>query len=465
MKGTVDQYYFIGIGGAGMSALALYCKNAGKKVAGYDRQESTVTQGMVEKGIPIHYQDDVDNIPENMANLVNKENTWVVYTPAVPANHKELTYFTNAGYKIVKRAELLGIFAADKPTIAISGTHGKTTITAMVAHIFKTAGLDFVAFLGGISVNYGTNLVISGRGNTVLVEADEYDRSFLQLYPQLALVTSIDPDHLDVYGEHRDMVSSFNQFLSQVSIDGQVLVNSTISQNLDIPNTCQAATYSIEEKAHYSAENIRIENEQYVFDIHLPKEKVEGVRTGLPGRHNVENAIAAAGIASLMGVDARTIKTSLESFKGVKRRFEYQHRSKNIVYIDDYAHHPAELDACISSARELFPGKKITGVFQPHLYSRTRDLCEGFAASLSLLDKLILLDIYPAREKPIPGVDAAIILDKVKIKDKQLIGKAQLLEALNSEDEGVLLTMGAGDIDAMVEPIKNMLDQRVLGAA
>jgi len=447
-----------------MSALALYCQKAGKQVAGYDRMESDITKELENQGVSIHYKDDISKIPKAMADLANKDKTWIVYTPAVPPTHKELTYFKDAGYQIVKRAELLGLLAADKPTIAISGTHGKTTITAMTAHIFKSAGLDFVAFLGGVSVNYGTNLIFSGHGNTVLVEADEYDRSFLQLYPQIAVVTSLDPDHLDVYGAKEEMERSFNQFLSQVAVNGQVLINSRALPHMDVPKNCHSASYSISQKANYSAENIRIENEKYVFDIHMPHGQIEEVRTGLPGRHNVENAIAAASVAILMGVDASSIKTALESFSGVKRRFEYQHRSKSIIYIDDYAHHPAELDACISSARELFPGKKITGIFQPHLYSRTRDLCDGFASSLSMLDKLILLDIYPAREKPIPGVDSSIILDKVDLEDKQLIAQEKLIEQLIIEDGEVLLTMGAGDIDAMVEPIKVMLDNRVSGA-
>jgi UDP-N-acetylmuramate--alanine ligase len=455
----IRYVYLLGIGGIGMSALARYFKADGKVVSGYDKTPTPLTQNLSDEGIEIHFEDDVNRIPVAVRNVDNKSQVLVILTPAVPADHSELAFFKSNGYEIAKRSKVLGMLTADHFTLAVAGTHGKTTTSTLLAHILHSAGLNCSAFLGGISTNFGSNLLIgdsSKPDHKVVVEADEFDRSFLTLFPDLAIITSMDADHLDIYGDPNEMQNTYRAFAAQVKPDGMLLHK----KGLEVGNTaCRRLTYSIKENesADFKGENIRVENGAYKFTLETPSLKIEGLTLGLPGRHNVENAVAASGLALECGVKPSYLKVALASFKGAQRRFEVHVKNEDVVYIDDYAHHPEELRAAISSARELFPDKKIAGIFQPHLYSRTRDFADGFAESLSLLDTLYMIELYPAREKPIPGVDSQMILDKVSIADKQLLSREDLLIKLKSEKPQVLLTLGAGDIDQLVKPIAQIL--------
>ncbi|MDR0560179.1 MAG: UDP-N-acetylmuramate--L-alanine ligase [Prevotellaceae bacterium] len=444
--------YFIGIGGIGMSALARFYKYHKYEVAGYDSTPSELTGELENSGISIHYNDGVENIPEKFRD----RETIVVYTPAIPDSSKELNYFRQNGNRLMKRAAMLGHIARDRKVFAVAGTHGKTTTSTMLAYLLTKIANGCTAFLGGISKNYDTNLLLS-TNNVMVAEADEYDRSFLQLYPYVAVVTAADADHLDIYGTEHEMKKSFGDFVSQISSDGALV----LKKGVDIPldgTSCKIYSYSLDDSsADFYASDIKNENGFYSFTVHTPFYTVENCKLGTPGKVNVENAVAAVAascFASVAGKDC--IRELLKSFSGVKRRFDIQVNTSEHVYIDDYAHHPEELNAAISSVRQMFPNRKITGVFQPHLFTRTRDFADGFARSLSLLDELILLDIYPARELPIEGVSSQIIFDKVTLANKQMCSKDQLINLLENTAIDVLITMGAGDIDRFVEPVKNL---------
>ena len=457
----IQHVYFIGIGGIGMSALARYFNQKGKMVSGYDKTPTELTDALIDEGIDIHFTDNVNNIPSELRHkdLVH-HNTLIVYTPAIPKDHNELNYFIDNGFNLKKRSEVLGMITEEAFTIAVAGTHGKTTTSSMIAHLLKSAGVDCSAFLGGIAKNFHSNLVVgkNEKGKTVfVVEADEYDRSFLTLHPDIAVITSMDADHLDIYGDSKFLEDSYRLFAQQVKPGGKLIHKKGLPLNdIDV----NRSAYSLSNHCDYSASDIRISNHQYHFNWNNSSTSIADLTSRMPGLHNVENAVAAISVARQMGISPEKIAAGLKSYEGVKRRFDYQLNEKKIVFIDDYAHHPEELRACIASVNELYPGKKITGIFQPHLYSRTRDFVEGFAKSLSMLDRLILLDIYPAREAPILGVTSEIIFNKVTIADKILTTKENAIEELSKVDVEVLLTMGAGDIDQLVDPVKNYLEKR-----
>ena len=444
-----------------MSALARYFNAMGKSVSGYDKTRTKLTEELVGEGIDIHYEDHIRNIPKAIKELpYDIENILIVYTPAVPKDHSEYMFFSLNGFNIKKRAEVLGLITASSITLAVAGTHGKTTTSSLTAHIFKTAGLDPTAFLGGITQNYKTNLLLSsqlGTNNIVVVEADEYDRSFLTLHPEIAVITSMDADHLDIYGDKKHVEESFILFSKQVR--SKLIVKKNLEKNFG--DEKKVITYSLnDDSANYFAKNIRIDNGAYHYDIVTPHYIFENITLGLPGLHNVENSIAASAIAVEMNVSETNIREALKTFKGVKRRFDYQIKTDKLVFIDDYAHHPEELKATISSVKEMYPDKKITGVFQPHLFSRTRDFADDFAKSLDLLDQCILMEIYPARELPIEGVNSQLLLNKMKSGTKSISQKENLVEDIEKLHPEVLLTMGAGDIDTFVEAIKNKLENK-----
>lgn len=442
--------YFVGIGGIGMSALARYFHTMGKNVFGYDRTTTKLTAELIAEGIGITFEDDLDTIPDK---FMSKEDTLIVFTPAIPKDHQQLSYFRLNNFSILKRSQVLGLLSDDLNGIGIAGTHGKTTVSTITAHIFHTSALGCNAFLGGISRNYQSNLLLSKDSSWVILEADEFDRSFLQLHPKLALITSMDADHLDIYGDKSELEKSFYEYVSQIKQGGTLVYKKDLKINVEGVNHY---TYSLNDSADFYADNIKLVEGFYQFDLIHPNGKFEKLHFSYPGKINVENAIAASSIAILAGVKENEIRSALSSFKGVRRRFDYQIRKDELVFIDDYAHHPKELSESISSVREIYPNKKITGIFQPHLFSRTKDFADGFAQSLSLLDEVILLDIYPARELPIPGVDSNLILQKISVP-ACLCKKEELIDLLKSKELEVLLTLGAGDIDKLVEPIKNML--------
>lgn len=458
----IHNVYLIGIGGIGMSALARFFNAGGKKIAGYDKTPTFLTDEMLKENINIHFEDDIKLIPAAFTNPELKSNTLIIYTPAIPVEHDELNWFIDRGYTVVKRSEVLGLITKQSYTIAVAGTHGKTTTSSIIAHLLKQGGVDCNAFLGGIAKNYNSNLILGNSWNNkskpvVVVEADEFDRSFLTLFPDIAVITSMDADHLDIYQDKSNLEDSYREFASQVKHNGLVIHKSGL--DLRVSNKSNY-TYSITTSADFKGENILIKNNKYTFDFTYKEKKFEGLTLGLPGRHNVENAVAAIAVALRMDITAEKFTEALSTYEGVKRRFEFHIRSPKITFIDDYAHHPEELRAAISSVKELYPNKKITGIFQPHLYTRTRDFSDAFAESLSLLDELILLDIYPAREQPIYGVSSNLILEKVTNIHKVLSSKEKLLQELMSRNTEVLLTLGAGDIDQLVEPIKELLIQK-----
>jgi UDP-N-acetylmuramate--alanine ligase len=453
-------YYFLGIGGIGMSALARYFNHYGKTVYGYDKTSSALTVELEKENIPCHYSEDVELLKKILSKY-KPEEVLVVYTPAVPKNHAEYVYLTSNNYVIKKRSEVLGEITKQFKTIAIAGTHGKTTTTTLVTHLLKIAGINCYSFMGGISKNYGTNLLLGDPNDKdayVVVEADEYDRSFLTLFPQIAVITSVDADHLDIYGNKDAMHESYLLFSKQVKKDGVLIVKKNVDNELKL--TDKRLIYSLNLNTGYCAENVRVENGEFNYDIKSEVEAVNGATIGLPGLHNVENSIAAVAVVQQLGVKAEKIKEALRSFQGVKRRFDYRVKNSKVVYIDDYAHHPEELKAAIGAAKQLYPDKKVTGIFQPHLFTRTRDFADGFAESLDMLDECILLDIYPARELPIGGVTSQMLLDKMKLKQKHLVKKENLMEFLKDKPLEVLMTMGAGDIDKFVQPIEEMLKKR-----
>ncbi|MDQ3108590.1 MAG: UDP-N-acetylmuramate--L-alanine ligase [Bacteroidota bacterium] len=463
----LTHIYFLGIGGIGMSALARFFVASGKSVSGYDKAATDLTSELQQEGIKIHFEENVSLIPEAVKNSP-VENVLVVWTPAVPTDHAELSWLKQNGFTIMKRAQVLGLIVGQTKTIAVAGTHGKSTTTTLTAHILRTAGVDCSAFLGGISRNYNTNLLLGKNlgnenakmeQNIVVAEADEYDRSFLWLHPSIAIITSVDADHLDIYGDENAMKDTYRDFVKQVH--DRLITKDSVLDSLGIAKDARVITYSIDiPSSDAYAENIRIEEGYYIFDLIIQDSKIENVRMGLPGRHNVENAVAAAAASKQVGVNDEAIREALSSFKGVKRRFDYRIRDPKIIFIDDYGHHPAELKACISSVKELFPGKKVTGIFQPHLFSRTRDFADDFATSLDLLDEVVLLDIYPAREKSIPGITSAMLLEKVKAKKKFLYSKQELVSKIVQHDFDVLVAMGAGDIDQLIEPVERALREK-----
>ncbi len=456
-----NNVYFLGIGGIGMSALARWFNRNGFQVAGYDKTSTSLTNELESEGISIHFNDDPAEIPAEF--LEDRDHLLVIYTPALPADHLEMSYIRDLGIPLFKRSQILGKITENLFTIAVAGTHGKTTTSSMIAHILKFAGKDIAAFLGGIATNYRSNF-IANEGDLqhalAVVEADEFDRSFLTLMPDLAVVTSADADHLDIYGDKESLKESFREFIKRVKKNGHVFIREGLEKNL-IPNDLQASvhTYGLN-RGQFFASNITIERGFFVFDYTDHEYLIKGIRLGVSGFHNVENATVAMAIALSMGVEPGTVKAAMESYSGVKRRFEYLLRTDKIVFVDDYAHHPEEISAFLKSLRALYPNKKITAVFQPHLFSRTRDFADEFGESLSLADDVILLEIYPAREKPIPGVNASMILNKIRHTDKVVSTKEGLIDVLEGKTLEVVATIGAGDIDQLVAPLKNYLKSR-----
>ena len=439
----------MGIGGIGMSAIARYFKALGAQVWGYDKTETDLTKKLVEEGMVIHYEEDVRAIPEGI--------DLVVYTPAIPSSHAELRYFLEHDFPVKKRAEVLGIISRGKKTIAIAGTHGKTSTSTIATHILRVGGVKCSAFLGGISHDYDSNFIF-GESDWVVIEADEFDRSFLWLAPDIAAIMSLDADHLDIYGDLETMMETgFRAFVKNMKPGGQLMVtHRAYEQFVDAENV---VSFGIEEGA-VQAKNVRVEDGFFVFDYEGVGGTIRDIQFSLPGRHNIENALAAITIAVSLGVKAEDVKKALKSFKGIKRRFDRIFQSESLVYIDDYAHHPSELKAAIGAARELYPGKKITGVFQPHLYSRTKDFSEGFASALDALDEVFLLDIYPARELPIPGVTSDLVFDQMKNNNKHRCRDEALVGRLKETDLEVVLTLGAGDIDRLIPEIREMISKR-----
>jgi UDP-N-acetylmuramate--alanine ligase len=453
----IRKMYFVGIGGIGMSALARYFNSKGIAIYGYDKTRTSFTDTLVAEGMKIHFEANVELVKSEIEN--SKPETLVVYTPAVPSSHAELKYFTENNFSMIKRAQLLGVLTKNNFTIAVAGTHGKTTTSSLIAHILKETGQNTSAFLGGIAKNFHSNLVLPENNSEkqfMVVEADEYDRSFLNLYPDAAIVTSIDPDHLDIYGDNEKMKASYMQFVAQVKDNG-ILIS---KKNLGIKTDKKHIEYSVTGNADYRAENIRVVNHENVFDIQWEGGNVTDISSRMAGKHNVENTIAAFACVHYLGIKPEAIREAIKKFVGVERRFDLRFRSNKVTYIDDYAHHPEELRACIQSIKELYAGKKITGIFQPHLFSRTRDFVDGFAEVLSMLDTLILLDIYPAREEPIPGVTSEIIFKKVKWANKVMLKKEEVIPFLEKNQPELVLTLGAGDIDRLVEPITKFLKQK-----
>ena len=441
----IHNVYFIGIGGIGMSALARYFKFIDKNVAGYDKTRTPLTNELEALGIAVHFEDSINLIHEDYRSL---ENTLVVYTPAVPSTHKELQFFITKGFQVKKRSEVLGIITKDTFCFAVAGTHGKTTTSSILAHLLKETNTPLVAFLGGISEDFNSNFVLEGNDFSV-VEADEYDRSFLQLSPDVACITAMDADHLDIYGSDEEIKKSFKEFAQKVKPNGKLLIRNGLPM--------EGITYGIDDASDYCITNIVIEHGTYIFNLKTPEETLENVRFNKPGRHNLLNGLAAFAMAVQAVPQPRRLAEALSSFKGVQRRFSYQIKKNDFVFIDDYAHHPIEIDAVHQAVCEMHPNRKTTVVFQPHLYSRTQDFVDGFASSLAKFDCVLLLDIYPAREEPIAGVTSSWLLDKIENLNKELVEKSNLVASIKSSKPEILITMGAGDIGLEVSRIKKEL--------
>ena len=439
--------YFLGIGGIGMSALARFYKKQGYDVHGYDRTETPLTKQLEHEGMHIHYHEDVSAIPANL--------DLVIYTPAIPKENTEYQYFIANNIELKKRAAVLGDISKDYFTVAVAGTHGKTSISAMAAHLLKHAGKNLTALVGGILKNYQSNFIISKNTDVFVVEADEYDRSFLQLHPDISVISSMDADHLDIYGTQSALQNTFVEFAKKTGSTGTLIYHEGLNRLNIIPG--KKLTYSAREKADCHASHVSIENGNFVFDLVYGSKQVNNIVLAVPGLHYVDNALAAAAIGFELGLSEAQIKAGLESFQGVQHRFDYHIKTNELVFVHDYAHHPDELKVTIEAAKMLYPDKEITGVFQPHLFSRTQDFADEFANVLDKLDEIILLDIYPAREQPIPGITSAIIFDKITNSNKKLMTKQALLEYLAGNKPQVLLTMGAGDIGLMPEQIKKVL--------
>ncbi len=449
--------YFLGIGGIGMSALARYFKAKGFSVAGYDRTPSALTKALEQEGILIHYEDDVNLIPTNYR---KPDDTVVVFTPAVPATMSEMVWFKEHQFVVQKRSQILGEITRMQKGLCVSGTHGKTTTSTMLSHLLHQSSVDCNAFLGGISKNYQTNLLLSDKSDLVVIEADEFDHSFLTLSPYMAVVTAVDADHLDIYGTVEAYRKSFEEFTSLIRPDGVLLIKEGLPIHPQLQKGVKRYTYSVD-KGDFHATNIRIGNGEIFFDFVTPSEVIKDIQLGVPVYVNIENGVAAMAIAWLNGVSADELRAGMLSYSGVKRRFDFHIKSDKIVLLDDYAHHPNELRSSIESVRRLYEGRKLTVVFQPHLYTRTRDLADDFASALSLADELILLDIYPAREKPIPGVTSQMLLDKVSVSNKRLFSKDELVASADYHDYDVLLMVGAGDLDLLIPEIEQRLRKRL----
>jgi UDP-N-acetylmuramate--alanine ligase len=441
-------YYFIGIGGIGMSAIARYLNNNGHKVYGYDRTQTQLSIQLEQEGMNISYEDDPTCLPSNI--------DLVIYTPAIPKDNKILQEVINRGLRLEKRAIALSEIIKDKKVVAISGTHGKTTTLGLLAHLLHNSKIGCSAFLGGIANNYSTNMLCNEKSEYVVVEADEYDRSFLQLRPYIAAITSISPDHLDIYQNRDNLEQAFTQFANQTNKNGRIFLKKEVSieTNTDITTN----TYSLTNiESDYYAWNLRVSNGSYYFDYHTPEKVYYDMQMTYPGIHNIENAILALSIALTLGVSEYELRSALKSFKGMKRRFDLKFKTAETIYYDDYAHHPEEIEATITSLRHLYPNKRICGIFQPHLYSRTKDFADEFAKALEELDDIILLPIYPAREEPIPGITSKTILHKINKMDKYHVTKEQLFPLLSALQPQLLVTLGAGDIDQLIEPIIELL--------
>ncbi len=443
---NIHIIYFLGIGGIGMSALVRYFLNTGKEIHGYDLTSTPLTSQLEDEGAYIHFKEDRGKIPG--------DTDVVIYTPAIPDDNSELVYLRSTGIPIFKRAEIVGELTKNHFTIAVAGTHGKTSICAITAHVLKSAGRNITAFVGGIMRNYNSNIIISNPTDLLLVEADEFDRSFLQIEPDIALISSMDADHLDIYGHHDELIENFELFAARLPANGTLICND--NTKLATKNGIKI-NYGIQEESDVKATNIRIEKSQFVFDIATQSVDIPNIKMEIPGVHYIENATGAAAIALQLNLTTEEIKSGLESFLGVERRFEFRINNGQKVFIDDYAHHPEEIKATLTAVRTLYPDRKITGVFQPHLYSRTRDFAEGFASSLEVLDEVILLPIYPAREKPIPGITSELIINNIKNPSKVLIQKDKLVKHISESNIDVLVTMGAGDIGLMIDEIESLL--------
>jgi UDP-N-acetylmuramate--alanine ligase len=453
---NIEGIYFVGIGGIGMSALALYFSNGGYTIAGYDRSESSITVSLIEAGCSITYVDEVSVIPEPFRDIMLKDKVIIVFTPAIPSESKILSHFRDNGYRLYKRSEILGEISLHTDTLAVAGTHGKTTVSTMTAHLLKQSAVDCSAFLGGISKNYGSNLLL-GESRYTVMEADEFDRSFHRLTPLMAVVTSLDADHLDIYGNRENMVEAYNIFCSKIRKGGTLIVNSKIREEIIVPEDVNCFTYGLDKDCDFRATDIEQTEEYYRFNIKAPDTVINDIHFAFPGIINIENFTAAIAIALKCGVTESEIRKAVLLFQGVKRRFDIRINQNGITYIDDYAHHPEEIRACINSVKEYYRGRKITGIFQPHLFSRTLDHYIGFAAILDVLDETILLPVYPAREKPIEGVSSELILNNMKSGKKRLLAKSEIPEKLDVSKLDVLLTIGAGDIDTLVKPIEDKI--------
>ena len=444
----IHNVYFIGIGGIGMSNLARYFKNLGKKVSGYDKTPSVLTNELIESGISIHFEDDINAIPKDFY----LENTLVIITPAVPKTHSEWNYFLERDFQVKKRAEVLGIITKDTFCFAVAGTHGKTTTSGILGHILQESGADVTAFIGGIVENYNSNLIGSGKTVTV-VEADEFDRSFLHLHPNIACITSMDADHLDIYGTSEAIEESFVEFASKIEDKSNLFITK------ELP--LEGVTCAVNEDAVFKAFNVRIGNGSYVFDVQTPTEIIQDLHFGLPGRHNLMNALMAIAMAKLFGTPTDAIAKAIASFKGIKRRFSYQIKTDVKVYIDDYAHHPTEINAVHQAVRELYPNQKVLAIFQPHLFSRTRDFADDFAKSLSAFDEIIVLDIYPARELPMEGINSQWLMGKMTNTNKKIVVKDDLIASILESDATIIVTIGAGDIGELVPSIKKAINETI----
>ncbi len=442
---SINNIYFIGIGGIGMSAIARYFKSTGKHVSGYDKTPTEITESLTSLGISIHFEDNISFIEASFKHL---ESTLVVYTPAIPKDHEELNYFMSKGYTVMKRSQILGLITENTFCLAVAGTHGKTTTTSILGHLLYESEVKLTAFLGGVSENYNSNLILNG-GEVSVVEADEFDRSFLTLSPDLACITSMDADHLDIYGDASELHRSFEAFSKKLKPQGKLFVKNGLP--------IDGITYGIEDDADYSVQNINIENGFYVFDIRTPKALLKNLSFQLPGRHNLSNALIAMAMAIEYGVAHKKLIDALATYKGVKRRFTYQIKTDDLVFIDDYAHHPEEINAVYSAVREMYPNKEVLVIFQPHLFTRTRDFVDGFAESLAQFDEVFLLEIYPARELPIEGVTSSWLLEKINNSNKKLISKTDLVSEIHKSSAEVILTIGAGDIGEEVKHIKKEL--------
>jgi len=442
---SIHNIYFIGVGGIGMSALARYFVANGKNVAGYDKTQTELTDALETQGIEVHFKDNIDNISQT---FLNPKKTLVVYTPAIPKEHSELNFFRNNNFKVFKRSQVLGLITKNTYCLAVAGTHGKTTTTSILGYLLAECGVEVTAFLGGISENYNSNLILKGNKISV-VEADEFDRSFLTLSPDLACITSMDADHLDIYGKKEVLEESFKDFAKRLKPKGKLFVKKGLS--------IDGITYAVDEEADYTATNIRIKDGSYLFDVKTPNQHIKDILFNLPGRHNLSNALIALAMAIELGCAPYSLASALASYKGVKRRFTYQIKTDELVFIDDYAHHPEEINAVYQAVSEMYPNKEVLVVFQPHLFSRTRDFVDEFAKSLSKFDNVLLLEIYPARELPIEGVDSSWLLGKITNQNKILVSKEDIVSEIKKSSAQVIITLGAGDIGVEVNNIKEQL--------